>query len=465
MRYLLAGTGQCDITPAPGTPQGGWGAQTHERGIGADTPLYARALIVSDSDTSVAIVDIDACGFYDVAWIRRTIDGIAELTQIPREHIRFSYTHTHSGPNSYRLAVISEGLDLIHAYLSDLPGRIAGAVWQARQNLKPVRCAAARGTCDINVNRRTQSPEGRVVVGRNPQGLVDRTVQIVRFDTLDENPVATLVHYACHPTIMAWQCQHFTPDYPGIVKQTVEQELGGLCLFLQGAAGNIGPKYGFTGDLQVYRRLGKILGLEAAKVAANIETVPRRPRFVGVQTSGAPIALYEDEPVHAEPQPLRVVYQTMRVPLKKFQPLDQLEAELVERVRELNRLRCEGVHEKEIQMASALASQAEDRVEDARLYHEQTHLEWPLQGMRIGNVALLAMPGEPFIELNQRILRDSPFEHTLFSGYSNGPFGYLPHREAFSEGGFEVETSPFSPDAADVVVKESLQVLHELAAT
>ena len=262
---------------------------------------------------------------------------------------------------------------------------------------------------------------------------------------------------------MAWQCQHFTPDYPGIAKQTVEEELGGRCLFLQGAAGNIGPKYGFTGNPQVYRRLGKILGLEAAKVAVNLETVPRQARFVGVQTSGAPIALYDDEPIPTEPPRLSVQYRTMRIPLKKFQPLEKLEAELAERVHELNRLRGEGAKEKDIQLASALASQAEDRVEDARLYHEQTHLVWPLQGMRIGNIALLAMPGEPFAELNQRIVQESPFEHTLFSGYSNGPFGYLPHREAFSEGGFEVETSPFSSDAADVVVEESLRMLHELA--
>jgi len=40
MSYLLAGTGRSDITPLPGTPQGGWGAQTHERGPAADMPLY-----------------------------------------------------------------------------------------------------------------------------------------------------------------------------------------------------------------------------------------------------------------------------------------------------------------------------------------------------------------------------------------------------------------------------------------
>jgi ACS family hexuronate transporter-like MFS transporter len=60
---LLIGAGRSDNTPAPGAPQGIWGAQTHERGIGADLPLYATALAVSDSQQSALIIDVDAIGF------------------------------------------------------------------------------------------------------------------------------------------------------------------------------------------------------------------------------------------------------------------------------------------------------------------------------------------------------------------------------------------------------------------
>lgn len=60
---------------------------------------------------------------------------------------------------------------------------------------------------------------------------------MVRFDDLDGKPLATIVHYACHPTIMAWDNQWFTTDYPGMVRQVVEREAGGTCLFLQGATG------------------------------------------------------------------------------------------------------------------------------------------------------------------------------------------------------------------------------------
>ncbi len=152
MKQLLAGTGECDITPPPGTPQGGWGAQTHQRGLGADLPLLLKALVVSDSVTSVAVIDFDSPGFYDAEWITNTIAAVGNLANIPFPNIRLSYTHTHSGPNNCRLAMISEGLDLIQSYLDALPARIAGAVWQAQQNLRPVRCAAAEGHCAIWVD-------------------------------------------------------------------------------------------------------------------------------------------------------------------------------------------------------------------------------------------------------------------------------------------------------------------------
>jgi hypothetical protein len=102
------------------------------------------------------------------------------------------------------------------------------------------------------------------------------------------------------------------------------------------------------------------------------------------------------------------------------------------------------------------------QAEFARWYHGKTHVDWLLQGIRIGPVAFLSIPGEPFLEISQQIVAGSPFAHTLFSGYSNGGFGYLPTREAYEEGGYEVGVALFSPDAADVVVREGLSMLKDL---
>jgi hypothetical protein len=461
MRKLLAGTGRADITPAPGTPQGGWGAQTHQRGQGADLPLYATALVLADENHSIAIVDVDAIGF-DQEWTQKIIAAIQELTNIPAARIRFSCTHTHSGPNTFRLATISEGLDMARSYLDGLPLRIAGAVWQAQQNLKLVRCAASSGACAINVNRRFRTPEGTRAVGRNWEGVVDPTVRVVRFDDYDETPVATIVHYACHPTTMAWENQLFTPDYPGAAREVVEKQVGGTCLFLQGAAGNLTPRRGFTGDAGVYRRLGSILGLEASRIALEIETLPRRESYKGIQQSGAAIALYDDEPCEPEVPLLQVAVYSVPMPVRAFPPPEDLEAQAQTCRAELNRLRKEGSDE-EVQAATAMATQAGWRAEYARLYRGSKIVGLEMQCIRIGNIALLSVPGEPFIEIAQQIVAASPFAHTLFSGYSNGGFGYIPTREAFAEGGYETEATPFAPNAAEVLAAWGIRFLNEVA--
>jgi neutral/alkaline ceramidase-like enzyme len=460
MNYLLAGTGRSDITPAPGTPQGGWGAQTHQRGLGSDMPLYATALVVSDTQTTVAIVDVDAIGF-DVEWTTKIIDAVVAVTKLPREHIRFSCTHTHSGPNTFRLHTITEGLDMALGYLEGLPRQIAGAVWQAQQDLKPVRLAAGKGSCDINVNRRLQLENSRVVLGKNWSGPVDHTVRVVRIDDLDENPLATLLHYACHPTIMAWQCLYATPDYPGAARQVVEQLVGGNCLFLQGATGNVGPRAGYTGDPKIYRREGKLLGLEAAKIATSIRTRCRQDRLVSVIESGAPIAIYEEEAVESKAPVLRVLSRWLKLPVAQFRPLDELESEAAEFRQQLMAAQNHGTDE-EIRAVRAKATQAGMRAENARLYSGKTQIDWQLQGIRINSLALLSIPGEPFTETNRRIVEGSPFADVLFSGYSNGGFGYLPVPSAYKEGGYEVEVSPFAPDASEIVAKEALLMLSDL---
>jgi hypothetical protein len=459
---LLAGTGRADITPAPGTPQGGWGAQTHQRGLGADLPFYATALILSDGAQQVAIVDVDSIGF-DAEWTGKIIDEIESLSGLPRTHIRFSCTHTHSGPNTFRLATISEGLDMAVAYLESLPRRIAGAVWQARQKLEPVRVAAGAGSCDIGVNRRFHPPGGGMAVGRDWQKEANPEVRVIRIDSLDERPVATLVHYSCHPTTMAWQCQFFTPDYPGMVKQVVEREMGGLCLFLQGAPGDITPRRGFTGDTAVYRRLGTILGLEAARVATGLETLPRRERFVSVLPSGADIAIYEDEPVEPAPPVLRVIARMMDMPLKCFDRPEVLEAEAEGYRAELLRLRAAGDLDA-VRAMTAKATQAGWRAGNARLYHGKTTTPWMLQGIRIGDIALVCVQGEPFNQILRSVVAASPFPHTLFSGYSNGGFGYIPMPDEYPHGGYEVAATPFAPEAAAEVVRQAGDLLKELRA-
>ncbi|MCA1647842.1 MAG: hypothetical protein LC797_21060, partial [Chloroflexi bacterium] len=95
-------------------------------------------------------------------------------------------------------------------------------------------------------------------------------------------------------------------------------------------------------------------------------------------------------------------------------------------------------------------------------YDGQTQVAAQLHGIRIGDIALVGFPGEPFAEIGAAVKSGSPFAHTLFSGYTNDYLGYLPVDSARPDGGYEVETTPFAAGSADAVIEASLELLQSL---
>jgi len=96
-------------------------------------------------------------------------------------------------------------------------------------------------------------------------------------------------------------------------------------------------------------------------------------------------------------------------------------------------------------------------------FGDSEQLTFELQTIAFGEVALVATPGEPFVETALRIKERSPFETTLFSGYSNVGHCYVPTADAYEEGGYEVDRTPVRPGAVDRIVSETLDQLEGLA--
>jgi len=458
---LRAGVARTVLTPPVGIAHANWGAQTHTRAAGVDLDLLGTVLVLADDDgTQVALMDVEFCVVAD-SLARPIRQAVSRMTGIPFDHIRLSYTHTHSGP-SLAPSWAHEGDELIPSYVASLPDRLAGAAWQAQRDLRPARVAAASGSSDINVNRRLKLDSGRVVCGRNWSGFADHEVTLVRIDAAESGrPLAVIVGYGAHPTIMGPPNQLITPDYPGVVRQVVEAATGATCLFLQGAAGNVHAVVDYVGDPAVYHRLGAILGHEAARLALKTQTQPTVERLVRVLESGAPLAIYADEP-GAEPDgTLRALTRQVQLPLTAIDSLEDALREAESTAADLERVRAGGDRE-QIAVATGIARRADMRAGKARQYAGQTQVVAELHGIRIGALALVGFPGEPFAEIGAEVKQRSPFEHTFFGGYTNDYLGYLPIDSARPDGGYEVETTPFAPGSADKVIQASLELLHDL---
>ena len=455
---LIAGAGRSDITPPVGIAHAGWGAATHQRAEGVDMPFYATALYVTDGELEIAIVDLDVgiLTNQDDSEIRTKI---ASISGIKPENIRLSATHTHSGPVN-RQSWLDEGMELIGPYWDSLPAKAAEAVSSAKWAAKPADVGAGEGSCSINVNRRPSLSDGTLFTGRNWDGFVDREVGVVAINNKQGDPIATILNYACHPTILGPANKLLSPDYPGTARKVVEQHVGGICLFLQGAAGNCGPTHGFIGEVAVAERLGTRLGLEAAKVRLEIDPIPRTERLVEVVPSGADLGMYEDDPAGEPDDNLRIVNTNVQLPVGQFPSIDDAQADFDQAVALLNTTRQNG-SEAEIKEAVKDAKRSSFVLGNATRTADGP-MSMPVQAMRIGPAALVAIPVEPFAEIGVAVKNSSPAGQTLFGGYSNGYMGYMPMADNFEEGGYEVVTTPMAAGAAEETISACSDAVQAL---
>lgn len=465
---LLAGLARTVITPPTGIAHLNWGSQTHVEAIGADRyGMLATALVLSDGKQKFVMVDLDAVL---AEQFQALIPEAARRSGIPEEHIRIGVSHTHAGPG-LRAEKGPPGLDMtFHRALYEnhqraIHDKIIGMIAEAASNLHPVHLHGMKGTGSININRRVRGSGGNPpAVGRNPEGFVDRDLVVLRLDDASGKPFAVVVNYQCHGTVMGYANRYISSDWIGPMRHTVEQSLpGAKCLFFQGAAGNQGPIEGFSGDLRVAQRLGSILGHEAAALALRTETVRREPRFEGfIESSAYQAKQYwrVSGPRNAE---LRFVRKVIDVPRRRYTAADvsEMQTGVDEASRQLQAATASGDKWK-IYQAEARLRRFADLLKLRKAPVDPTPRQVAMQVLRIGDIAIFSMPGEPFAEIGVAVKKASPFPITLFCGYSNGAGGdYMPIAEEYAHGGYEVARTPYDPGAAAKVVEEAIRLLRE----
>lgn len=459
-----AGVGRVDITPPLTAPHANWGAQVHVLPDGVEAELWATALAVDDGTTLAVWVDLDL-----VIITREESDAIrarvAESLGISREQVRVTVTHNHAGPPPSGWNWARLGQAALDGYYAMLPEYAASAARLAVADLRPARVGVGAGESRVAVNRRETAPDGRPATGVNPDGTIDPQVLVLRIDDTEGYPLAAVVGYTMHPTTLGPTNRLISPDWPGHLKRTVEDLTGAICLFVQGATGNVGPgPEGFTDDVSVVRKLGAMVGCEAARVYFGMHVPPVEFRHERIWESGAPLGKWVAVPV-PEPEPVvRLKERFVELPLREQPPVAEAEARVAEAQQRLDDLKAAGAPAAEIEAATFVVKRANMALRRARVYGGKTSFPVVVQALQIGPAVFVGTEGEPFAEIGLAIKERSPFPWTWFGGYTFGWAGYIPTADAFPQRGYEVDTSPFAPEAAQTLVDGTVELLKELAA-
>ncbi|HEU5318814.1 MAG TPA: hypothetical protein VFX49_22055 [Chloroflexota bacterium] len=454
---LLAGTARVVITPPVGIHLTGFAGRAPSTGVHDD--LTATALLLAErdpsgaarDDTRVAVVALDLLYMPGDTLVPAIKAQVERATGIPSDRVLLCCSHTHYGPV---LNGRQEGGEepIAVAYHQALAHQIAGVILAASQNLRPVTLAVGRGSVKVGINRR-ELRDGRIVLGQNPPGTLDSEVLVWRFDAAggpDVTPgapagwvrrspetVATIVNYACHPVSLTSSTRHVSADYPGVMRGVVEKLVGGTCLFLQGAAGNINPSL-MIAEWDVPRRLGHALGAEATR------------------------ALLLAEPVAAAP--LRFARQAAGLPALTPPSIDAGRARVAELEQDRSRILSQNPpNAGRLWWVDTVLERTRKGLDALESGRPLPPVDATFAALRLGDTALVTNPSELFCEIGMAIKQGSPFAHTAVVGYTDGAVGYIPTRAAYPEGGYEVERAcRVNPEAGELLQETSLCLLGSL---
>ncbi len=368
--------------------------------------------------------------------VKEITQRISDKTGLAQDHIFIHCSHTHSAP-------IMDDMGLEHSEANDRYRRetiktiAANAVKTLNDSsvFSSFRISTGRSTCDINVNRRAYDPDtGETIIGKSSEGRCDKEVGIVQLSDEAGKPIVTLFNYACHPVTLGYESRAVSPDYIGRAREVIEQNRGGIAIFMNGAAGDINPARGLGVSTELADAEGEILG--NAVVSARL----KKESALSMQMRTGSIELpYRDQNITSE-QIDRIVI------LKSAEETEFLTWK-------------QDVHQWGSKMKDLLKKEKLDN-----------HRKMKTGVVRLGPVLIFFTQGEIF-NTYQTILRENfPDQTILFVGYTNGESGYLPDKEAFSFGGYEIEQayiylgepSPLTPEAEKIFLDHAREQIKSV---
>ena len=383
---LKVGVGKTEITPTEPMRLYGYASRTTPF-VGIFDPLFCRSVVFDDGASKAVIISLDSGTIPLGDWRDRINAHLAEKYDI--DHVFLTATHSHAAP---KLGTHDQPI----AWNEVIAARIYQAVGLALANMQTAHFKIGIGRVDITYDRRVVGADGRVTMlwqnhERKPTKPVDQHISVLHIQNPDDEPIATLVHYACHPVISGSKNNRVSAEIPGAVCASVNKVIGGECVFLQGACGDVNPY--LAGYLQEDPAAYEALRAESEKVAREVVK-----------------AVHRAQPVEQDDWTIHYRQKTVSFGLRH--PVSD------ERMKDL--------------LGGFFSDKGRQRfLESDRMLHANVSL------LMLGDAIVWAgFPGEFFDDFQVDLRERSPVANTFFVGYCNGMYSYFPTIQATAEGGY-----------------------------
>lgn len=425
---VQVGVFEIDVTPPIGSPV----AYAYTRSI--VDPLTAKGIVILSDEAPVVLCAVDWIGIANEGqdvWR----ESLAKAAGTTTDRVSVHTVHQHDGVScDFTTEAILDEYGL-GGWKSDIPflnktiQSVGMAVEQAKQNAQPVtHLGFGRAMVEkVASNRRILGEDGNVKITRwsrtedtaaiaAPEGLIDPWLRCVSFWNGDQ-AIAVLNYYTTHP-MSHYGKGDVSSDFPGIARDRREEQLGVPHIYFSGAGGNI---------------------------------------TAGKYNDGSP----ENRPVLAErmEKAMQEAWEnTEKTPLSS-PDFDWNNTEVLLPL---------GEHLVEEELLAKLSDPKSDST--SKLVAAD-HLAWlqrtneghkvNISSIRLGNVWLLNIPGEAFIEFQLAAQEMKPGDHVCTAAYEEYGPGYICTEIAYSQGGYESSerASLVSPGVEQVMLSSISEVL------
>jgi hypothetical protein len=360
---LKVGVGKTIITPDPLLPVSG-GVGPSQPTTGKRGELTARAMVLQQGETKVAVVQLDLLGFPSVLTARVH----KQVPRIPAENILIGSTHTHSAPDCYGFPGLGGKSSANLEYMDFVCNEAAAAVNAAIDNLQTAHLKIATGEATGKIAYNYYAPE-----------LYDPRMSVIQAVTPAGETICTLVNYAVHPEVLGNRVGLVSPDLVGPLCDKLEADLGGMAMFMNGAQGGmitadnrlldepsdaLKAKWNDARTWEECLRIGRLMASEAERIIKDAKP----------QTDPA-LACYAQEvkfPVASDLMWIIILESPLKYP-----------------------------------------------------HNRDKSITTRLNLVNIGDAQILTIPGEALPNIGYYLKRNMKGEHNLLFGLTNDAFGYI----------------------------------------
>lgn len=387
--------------------------------------LDVRAIMI-ESQKKFAFISIEMTSLPEKE-IEEIKNRIVEVVPLEKENIWVSCTHTFSAPHLLPDFILmeQEKIEKKSEYRRAIQDAAVAAIQKARDRMTKITLRFGTAFCEINTARDVELEDGWWI-GETGKGLVNHEVQTLRLDNEDGKPIAVIFNYAIQSSVLDGSTlsaggKAVSPDIAGTACDYVERKYrkpNAVALFLLGAAGDQVPvKKSISETFVNGERVRKDRHEEGFKICEKL----------GMSLGEAVYASAEKSKPIPGICPISIDRKQIKVPAKEMQ-------------RNLKDLR----PVKEFTYVSAGDSITEVEV------------------VTLGDLAIVGVKPELNCITATAIKACSPYKNTWIATMVNGASKYMADKSSYDRFTYEAQNSPFGKGAAEILMKESIQMLNEM---